>query len=123
ECTFDFKEGKLMGIRIEPAGASSQLVDPTSIQQTVTTLAAALEEGYIFPEVGRRMGDHLKSTRERGGYDNLETQRDLAEQLTKDLQAISNDKHLRIRPAPTRPVSPALAGPRDGPVNAGFRKV
>jgi hypothetical protein len=125
ECTFEFDSGgKLKGIMIEPAGAAP--LDAAARAETIEQLATSLAEGYVFPEVGRTMADHLRAALASGKYDALTAPRDLARRLTDDLQAISKDKHLRVRPAPARtprPAGPASAGPRQGPLNAGFKKV
>jgi C-terminal processing protease CtpA/Prc len=70
----------------------------------VDTIVKSLNQSYVFPDVAKKME---ASIRERmKSYEQITSSRELAETLTKDLQAISKDKHLRVRysyePIPVR---------------------
>jgi hypothetical protein len=57
-----------------------------------------LEENYLFPDVGKKYAETLRARAARGEYDNLGTRGALAAALTKHVQAVSPDGHLRISP-------------------------
>ncbi|MDX1455542.1 MAG: S41 family peptidase [Gammaproteobacteria bacterium] len=59
------------------------------------SLANVLEENYVFMELGSEMAKTLRDQQAAGRYAQLEGL-DLAEALTRELRAISNDKHLAI---------------------------
>jgi len=91
-------------------------------REVVTQAAAALAEGYVFPDVGRRAGDSILKTFDAGGYAALADRRDFAVRLTADLQAVTHDKHMRV----VAPGGPPPAGAPAGPPprsKAGFIRV
>jgi C-terminal processing protease CtpA/Prc len=53
-------------------------------------------ENYVFPDVAERMTQHLKNQWNQGAYAVPGSPAELAIQLTKDLQYVSHDKHLRV---------------------------
>lgn len=63
---------------------------------TVSAAAAALEEHYVFPEIGRRIADHLRAREAAGAYAGLADSAELARVLTQDIQSVNGDKHLRV---------------------------
>lgn len=56
-----------------------------------------LNRGYVFPEVASRLEADLRARVARGEYDTVTDRAAFAEVLTEHLQAISRDKHLRVR--------------------------
>jgi len=78
------------------------------------SIASALNAGYVFPDVAARMDSDLRARAKRGEYNEASDVSSFAQQLTRDLQAISHDKHLRVRPRAADPMSgPAGSrGPR-----------
>lgn len=70
-------------------------VNAQEMREEVSQLAEALAANYVFPEVAERMVAHLGQQSSLGAYENL-SQAALAEQLTTELQGISNDKHLDV---------------------------
>lgn len=63
----------------------------------IETLTTTLNENYIFPEMARQMQAHLCGQHTAGAYDALTDVHAFAEALTRDVQAISRDGHLRVR--------------------------
>jgi hypothetical protein len=55
-----------------------------------------LNEGYVFPEVARKMEKAIRERAANKEYDALVDGNALAEQLTRDLRAVSQDKHIRV---------------------------
>jgi retinol-binding protein 3 len=68
---------------------------PRLTRSVVDSIGRALQRYYVFPDKAERMSRHLQQQLQKGRYRNL-TQADLAEQLTRDLQAVYLDGHLYI---------------------------
>ncbi len=56
-----------------------------------------LDRSYVFPEVAQQMAAAVRERVRKGEYDAISGAREFADKLTADLQAISRDKHLRVR--------------------------
>jgi C-terminal processing protease CtpA/Prc len=63
----------------------------------VENIAGAFDKYYVFPEVARSIGETLQASLAAGDYDALAAPEAFAERLTTDLQAVSHDKHIRVR--------------------------
>jgi C-terminal processing protease CtpA/Prc len=79
----------------------------------VEAAAKQLEERYVFPDVGKNCGDHIKARLASGAYDAIADREAFARKLTDELQSISHDRHMRVRVRmPQRPagepVDPAI---------------
>ena len=79
--------------RTPPDGA----IDATTRKQVIETALKRLNDSYVFPEVAKAMEASIRERVAKGEYDQISSSRTFAETLTKDLQAISKDKHLRVR--------------------------
>ncbi|OUS01023.1 hypothetical protein A9Q86_09780 [Flavobacteriales bacterium 33_180_T64] len=72
-------------------------------QQTVVdSIGSKLNANYVFPEIATKMVSSIESKLENGNYKSILDPQEFATTLTADLQAISNDKHLRVIFAPGR---------------------
>lgn len=76
------------------------VLDTKVKQQTINKISKLLNDNYIFPETAKKMGDFIKTKITTGGYGAIEDPMKFADELTSDLQSISNDKHLRVRFSP-----------------------
>lgn len=72
-------------------------IDAATRQEVVQSLLKRLSESYVFPDVAEKMAVAVRERAARGEYDQLASARAFAEKLTSDLQAVSRDKHLRVR--------------------------
>jgi C-terminal processing protease CtpA/Prc len=100
----------------------------------VERVSAALNEAYVFPDVAKKMEASIRQKLKAGAYDKLARPADFAEALTRDLQAVSKDKHLTVHHEPKPPPERDSKGP-GGPaaleqmrrelatINFGFEKV
>lgn len=128
ELTFEMSDaepGKLDAVMIalNPGMGPSTPVTAELRAQTVEGVASAVQEGYVYPELGRKMADALRGALEDGAYDSIDRDVDLARRLTDDLRAISHDRHLGVRPAPPASEEARLAIPGEGGRgNYGFRR-
>jgi len=93
-----------------------------------------LKGAYVFPDTAVAMERAVRARQRRGEYDHITSGRAFADSLTAHLQAVSRDRHLRVRYV-ARGVPPEAGG--DGPspedreqakifgqrVNFGFERV
>ena len=109
-------------------------VDAATRTQVINGILKSLNDSYVFPEVAKKMEQSIRAKVEKKEYDQITSAKQFASTLTDDLQAVSKDKHLRVRysfePIPER-------GPRREPtaeereqrlrdltwLNHGFTKV
>lgn len=95
-------------------------IDPEIRAQVIDATLEAIERSYVFPEVAERMGQAVRERQRSGAYDSINEARAFARVLTTDLQAVSADKHLRVRFQRGDDARPTM-----GPLlrNHGFEKV
>lgn len=81
-----------------PASAADARATPTAQANAsvVEAIAAAVEQRYVFPEIGTRIAAHLRDQARRGAYEGLDAAR-LADALTRDLRAQNGDRHLYVQ--------------------------
>lgn len=63
----------------------------------VNSINKLLFENYIFPDVSREMEKYINAKLNAGDYDSFSDPVKFAEELTKDLQSVSKDKHIRVQ--------------------------
>lgn len=84
-----------------PSRARAQTDDvsltPERRLTVVDSIARALNEGYVFPDVASIINAELRSRAVRGEFDAATDPSSFAQLLTRDLQALGHDKHLRVR--------------------------
>jgi peptidase S41-like protein len=56
-----------------------------------------LKSAYVFPDTAVAMERAVRARQRRGEYDHITSGRAFAESLTAHLQAVSRDRHLRVR--------------------------
>jgi hypothetical protein len=69
-------------------------------QLVIDSISGKLNANYVFPEVAQNMAASIQTKLKNGEYDNINDPEQFGTKLTEDLQAISKDKHLRVRFAP-----------------------
>lgn len=85
----------------------------------INAALTALENDYVFPDVAEDMVQAIRANEDRGDYAGLDGEA-LAQRLTEDLQAVSEDKHLQVifSPRSGPPGLPPGAGPPRPPGEA-----
>lgn len=125
-------------VSVCPTGQSgsrdSSVLDVATRKSVVETIAALLEDNYVYPDIGLEMGRHIQRQLESGKYDGINRADSFASSLMKDLRDISRDKHLRVRYDPSTAASLLRGGQgdaelrrlrvqRDRRMGFGFQKV
>ena len=82
-----------------------------TIQRVVTSVASLAEQNYVFPDTGRLVADHLRKRLADGAYASVTELAQLADRLTRDMQAINGDRHLYVNYAGARRSQPDESGP------------
>ncbi len=112
-------------------------IDEAMSNAVIDEAAKRLEEDYIYPDLATKMIQAVRKKQAAKEYAGIKTGQQLADRLTKDFQAVSKDKHLRIlcstEALPKRQSDGGGAGPtppmKDDMrqmgqwINAGYRKV
>jgi C-terminal processing protease CtpA/Prc len=79
----------------DPSPVSLAPVQAGEVEAVVAAAIAELGKAYVYPEVATRMGKDLRTRLKAGEYATADA-RELARTLTRDLQAVSRDKHVRV---------------------------
>src|SRR5688500_6713923 len=124
----------IAGAQPGPMDQPDLTIDATTRTKVIDTILKRLNDSYVFPDVAKKMEQSIRERIDKKEYDQLTSAKQFSMKLTEDLQAVSKDKHLRVRyshqPIPER-------GPRREPtaeereqrardlnwMNHGFTKV
>src|SRR5205085_11855692 len=86
------------GLAQGPQGPPPDMtIDAATRAAVIDSAIKNLNEAYVFPEVAKKMDQALRERLANKEYDSVTSARGFAEKLTTDLQAVSHDKHLRVR--------------------------
>ncbi len=105
-----------------PPGAKYEEIplDAAARTRVIDGAIKMLTEFYVFPDVVKKMADDLRGREKRGAYDALADGYGFASTLTRDLQSVSHDRHLRVVYSPVvRPPGEPERSPED---EAAMRK-
>jgi Peptidase family S41/N-terminal domain of Peptidase_S41 in eukaryotic IRBP len=72
-------------------------MDHVETRALLADAAELVRQLYVFPDIGRQLGDLLDTNADDGRYDDTAQASELAEAVTRDLQSLNGDKHLRLR--------------------------
>ncbi len=76
---------------------ADKTIDAAQRQAVIEGAIKKLHETYVFPEVAKQMETALRERMQRKEYDTITSATAFANRLTEHLQAVSKDKHLRVR--------------------------
>jgi hypothetical protein len=119
----------LFVLLVAPWTGRSESLSAVEKKEAIDHLVEALKSSYVFPEVADRMSAAIRERSEKGEYDAIDDPEAFAKALTDHLQAVSHDKHMRIRSTgPSSSGSPPHRGfPQSEDefrrLNFGFEKV
>lgn len=80
----------------KPDEAKSVAVDAATRRAVVESLAEKIESRYVFADKGKAMAAALRAKLAGKLYDAITTGPALAKQLTADLRAVTDDRHIRV---------------------------
>ena len=99
------------------AQAAARAEGEVSTERRVRLIDAVVKKlntSYVFPETAKRMEEALLKHEKAGEYEKVTSGAGFAEILTRHLQDVSHDKHLRVRySAEVLPVRQEAAKPTD----------
>jgi hypothetical protein len=72
-------------------------IDPAERRIVIDGVVDRLKQAYVFPDTALAMERAVRARQRRGEYDRLTSARAFADSLTAHLQAVSRDRHLRVR--------------------------
>src|SRR5215207_8222525 len=72
-------------------------IDASTRTQVIDGILTRLNDSYVFPEVAKKMEQSIRERAGKKEYDQITSAKEFATTLTNDLQAVSKDKHLRVR--------------------------
>src|SRR5215216_443883 len=72
-------------------------IDAATRTQVIDGILKRLNDSYVFPQVAKKMEQSIRERVAKKEYDQITSAQEFARTLTNDLQAVSNDKHLRVR--------------------------
>ena len=78
--------------------AQSKTIDQSVKQNTVERVGELMKAHYVFPEVGEKTAKELLRKLKAGDFDDISDAEKFAQKLTNAVQAVTKDKHLRLRP-------------------------
>jgi len=76
--------------------ADGTALDGAEQKRVIDSIGSLLNNKYIYPEVAKKMSDHLQERHKKGSYNSVTNTVSFAAQLTTDLQSISKDKHIKV---------------------------
>ena len=71
--------------------------------EVVNKVASLLKDNYVFPDVAAQAGKLIQEQLAKGAYASITSAHAFSEQLTKDLQSVTHDKHMRVFMEPPHP--------------------
>jgi retinol-binding protein 3 len=104
-----------LSVRALPPGVKPEnvVVDSGLRKQVIDGVNANLVKFYIDAAVAGKMENALLAHQKAGDYDKITDGDEFAAQLTKDLQAVSHDRHLRVNFLPFKAPPPHDPTPED----------
>lgn len=90
---------------------SADGLDAASRQAAVASLADALRQRYVYPDVGAKLADTVTANMKAGAYDTLIDPVQFATRLTADMYSVAHDKHLRLATPNSPPANGLPAQP------------
>lgn len=100
-------------------------LDATQRRETIDAISKQMIAFYVYPDIAAKMVQAMRDHQKRGDYNSIVDGDDFAEALTRDLRAISSDRHLFVgyRPftSPKQSDSSADAGQPSPAEQARFR--
>jgi retinol-binding protein 3 len=65
--------------------------------QVVDSISKFMADKYVFPDMGKKMGDLVTKNLKDGTYENISNPGDFAGKLTEDLRTVNSDRHIAVQ--------------------------
>ena len=101
----------------KPGSQESRLENSTKLA-IIDWICLKMDEIYVFPDVAKKMEEHIQAKMKNGDYDKISNHRAFTRQLRSDLVKISHDRHFNVVYAP----EPSLRFQRKDPEEEKKRK-
>ncbi len=101
--------GWIISLQIPSLTAQDTPLSKEYKQEAIERLSSYIEDFYVLPDVGEETVSHLKKKWQEGYFQESETVDSFANALTKVVQEINKDKHMRVmknRPYSAAPNTP-----------------
>lgn len=66
-------------------------------KQTISNIATLVADNYVFPDIAQKTGSYLLKQFEQGFFSNITDPDSFSVALTRTLQSVNHDKHMRVR--------------------------
>ena len=106
---------------LAPTPAPTVEVNRATQLEVIGTLIAKLNANYVFPDKAKQAEAVLRQRQRDGKYDGITDGKQLARQLSDDIDGVFHDKHLLVA-ASARPVPPDDAMPPPPTTRAEWEK-
>lgn len=120
----------------QPVNIASETIGDKEKKEVIESISKMLTDNYVFPDKASEMTALLREKLKSGSYDDITSAMKFGDQLTKDLQSVSHDKHLNVlySPKQSEEIRNKAVGEKDdkllpGRINSmkqenfGFKKV
>jgi Peptidase family S41/N-terminal domain of Peptidase_S41 in eukaryotic IRBP len=89
---------KRLNIRALPPGAKPDDIqlDTETRRRTIDAISSKLTEYYVYPDVAAKMIQAIQDHQKQSDYNSMTDGNDFADALSRDLRAVSHDKHLFV---------------------------
>jgi hypothetical protein len=89
---------KRLSIRALPPNAKLDDIqlDAETRRKTIDAISARLTDYYVYPDVAAKMVQAIQDHQKQGDYNSMTDGNDFADALSRDLGAVSHDKHLFV---------------------------
>lgn len=106
---------------IASTSSPTVVVDRATRLEVIDTLIAKLNAHYVFPDKAKQVEVVLRQHQREGKYDGITDGKQLAKQLSDDIDGVVHDKHLSVDVG-ARPVPPDNAMPPPPQTRAEWEK-
>jgi retinol-binding protein 3 len=72
-------------------------LDPLTRTSVIEAAAKALEEKYIFADLGQQLAAKIRENDAAKAYDTVTTGEELSKRLTEDLYTVAHDRHIQVQ--------------------------
>jgi retinol-binding protein 3 len=68
--------------------------------QVVDSISKFMADKYVFPDVGKKIGDVVTKNLKDGVYESITNPEEFAGKLTEDMRSVNNDRHIGVKFSP-----------------------